>query len=104
MSRPRARIRWNGDAVFGRARAGAARGLQLGAEHLLAGSLKEVPIAEVTLERSGTAAVGTSNTSSPASPTTPRTPRACTRTSPPGTAQDGRRSSSKGRCRGRTAR
>jgi hypothetical protein len=57
MSRPRGRIRWNGDAVLDRARAGAVRGLQLGAEHLLAESRKEVPIAEGTLERSGAATV-----------------------------------------------
>jgi len=57
VSRARTRIRWNGDAVLGRARAGAARGLRLGAEHLLAESRTEVPIAEGTLERSGTATV-----------------------------------------------
>ncbi|MFD7103111.1 hypothetical protein EYS09_09750 [Streptomyces kasugaensis] len=58
MSRlPRARVRWNGDQVLGRARAGAVRGLLLGAEHLLAESRRKVPIAEGTLERSGTASV-----------------------------------------------
>ncbi|WP_432110787.1 hypothetical protein [Streptomyces sp. YPW6] len=58
MSRAaRTRIRWNGDAVLGRARQGAVRGLRLGAEHLLAESRAEVPIAEGTLERSGTATV-----------------------------------------------
>ncbi|MEU9606388.1 hypothetical protein [Streptomyces sp. NPDC048057] len=55
--RPRARVRWNGEQVLGRARAGAVRGLLLGAEHLLAESRKEVPIAEGTLERSGAATV-----------------------------------------------
>jgi len=55
--RPRSRIRWNGDQVLGRARAGAVRGLLLGAEHLLAESRKEVPIAEGTLERSSAATV-----------------------------------------------
>jgi len=55
--RPRSRIRWNGEQVLGRARAGAVRGLLLGAEHLLAESRKEVPIAEGTLERSGAATV-----------------------------------------------
>ncbi|MEV5527826.1 hypothetical protein [Streptomyces prunicolor] len=55
--RPRSRIRWNGDQVLGRARAGVVRGLLLGAEHLLAESRNEVPIAEGTLERSGTASV-----------------------------------------------
>ena len=62
MSRlPRARIRWNGDQVLGRARAGAVRGLLLGAEHLLAESRHEVPIAEGTLERSGATSVDEAN-------------------------------------------
>lgn len=59
--RPRTRIRWNGDQVLGHARAGAVRGLLLGAEHLLAESRKEVPIAEGTLERSGATSVDEAN-------------------------------------------
>lgn len=50
---PRARVRWNGEQVLGRAQAGAVCGLLLGAEHVLAESRKEAPIAEGTLERSG---------------------------------------------------
>ncbi|MET7616961.1 hypothetical protein [Streptomyces sp. NPDC005408] len=61
MSRARTRIRWNGDAVLKNARAGAVRGLRLGAEHLLAESRTEVPIAEGTLERSGVATVDEQN-------------------------------------------
>ncbi|TYK47156.1 hypothetical protein [Actinomadura decatromicini] len=38
-------------------RAGAVRGLQLGAEHLLQVSRLQVPIEEATLERSGVASV-----------------------------------------------
>lgn len=45
------------DDLTGRERAGAVRGLQLGAEHLLQASRLEVPIEEATLERSGVASV-----------------------------------------------
>ncbi|WP_323182521.1 hypothetical protein [Streptomyces nigrescens] len=45
----RARVRWNGQQILGRARQGALRGLLLGAEHLLAEPRKEVPITEGTL-------------------------------------------------------
>ncbi|GAA2298307.1 hypothetical protein GCM10010402_66130 [Actinomadura luteofluorescens] len=38
-------------------RAGAVRGLRLGAEHLLQASRLQVPIEEATLERSGVASV-----------------------------------------------
>ncbi|MEV7501731.1 hypothetical protein [Streptomyces sp. NPDC093018] len=62
MSRSaRAHVRWNGEQVLGRARQGALRGLLLGAEHLLAESRKEVPIAEGTLERSGATSVDEAN-------------------------------------------
>ncbi|WP_032769828.1 hypothetical protein [Streptomyces sp. CNS654] len=54
----RARLTWNGDAVIRGTRAGAARGLRLGAEHVLQVSRERVPIEEGTLERSGTATVG----------------------------------------------
>ncbi|WP_445396440.1 hypothetical protein ACSMX9_22585 [Streptomyces sp. LE64] len=53
----RTRVRWNGPAVQGAARAGAVRGLRLAAEHLLAESRRRVPIEEATLERSGVASV-----------------------------------------------
>ncbi|MEU4178200.1 hypothetical protein [Streptomyces sp. NPDC026589] len=53
----RARLTWNGDAVLKGTRAGAARGLRLGAEHVLQVSRGRAPIEEGTLERSGTATV-----------------------------------------------
>lgn len=57
MSPQRARLRWNGDAALRGTRQGAARGLRLAAEHVLAESRRRVPIEEGTLERSGTATV-----------------------------------------------
>ncbi|WP_329219248.1 hypothetical protein [Streptomyces microflavus] len=53
----RARLQWNGEAVIRGTRAGAARGLRLGAEHVLQVSRGRAPIEEGTLERSGTATV-----------------------------------------------
>ncbi|MFD3572805.1 hypothetical protein [Streptomyces sp. NPDC058644] len=53
----RTRLRWNGDAVLAATRQGAARGLRLGAEHVLEVSRRRVPIEEATLERSGVATV-----------------------------------------------
>ncbi|MGW4305074.1 hypothetical protein [Streptomyces californicus] len=53
----RARLTWNGAAVIRGTRAGAARGLRLGAEHVLQVSRERAPIEEGTLERSGTATV-----------------------------------------------
>lgn len=53
----RARLTWNGDAVLRGTRAGAARGLRLGSEHVLQVSRGRAPIEEGTLERSGTATV-----------------------------------------------
>ncbi|MFD3902970.1 hypothetical protein HXS80_20495 [Streptomyces sp. CB04723] len=53
----RARLTWNGDAVIRGTRASAARGLRLGAEHVLQVSRGRAPIEEGTLERSGTATV-----------------------------------------------
>ncbi|MFD6885143.1 hypothetical protein [Streptomyces sp. NPDC059957] len=53
----RARLRWNGNAATGAIREAAARGLLLGAEHVLAESRKRVPINEGTLERSGASSV-----------------------------------------------
>jgi hypothetical protein len=57
MSPQRARLEWNGEAVADAVREAAARGLLLGAEHILTESRKVVPIAEGTLERSGAASV-----------------------------------------------
>jgi hypothetical protein len=53
----RAQIQWNGDAVLAAMRAGAVRGVRLGAEHLLQVSRARVPIEEATLERSGVVTV-----------------------------------------------
>ncbi|MGW0465419.1 hypothetical protein ACWDX6_09135 [Streptomyces sp. NPDC003027] len=53
----RARLRWNGDAATTAIREAAARGLLLGAEHVLSASRQRVPIAEGTLERSGATSV-----------------------------------------------
>lgn len=53
----RARLRWNGDVATDAIREAAARGLLLGAEHVLAASRQRVPIAEGTLERSGATSV-----------------------------------------------
>ncbi|MFF2014004.1 hypothetical protein ACFVWY_33765 [Streptomyces sp. NPDC058195] len=53
----RAQITWNGDAASEALHAAAARGLRLGAEHVLERSRARVPIEEGTLERSGTATV-----------------------------------------------
>ncbi|MEU3222613.1 hypothetical protein ABZ695_05570 [Streptomyces sp. NPDC006976] len=53
----RTRLRWNGDAATGAIREAAARGLLLGAEHVLAASRQRVPINEGTLERSGATSV-----------------------------------------------
>jgi hypothetical protein len=53
----RATVTWNGAAVTGLARDGAARGLLLGGEHILGESNKQVPLDEGPLERSGTATV-----------------------------------------------
>ncbi|MCM2420304.1 hypothetical protein [Streptomyces sp. RKAG293] len=53
----RARLRFNGQAATSAIRAGAARGLLLGAEHVLQVSRGRVPIEEGTLERSGSTSV-----------------------------------------------
>ncbi|MCQ8829859.1 hypothetical protein [Streptomyces malaysiensis] len=53
----RARLTWNGAAALRGARAGAARGLRLAAEHVLERSRARVPIEEGILERSGVASV-----------------------------------------------
>lgn len=53
----RARLHWNGQAVSAAVREAAARGLRIGAEHILAESRELVPIEEATLERSGVATV-----------------------------------------------
>lgn len=53
----RAHVTYNGPAVLGAMRAGAVRGVRLGAEHLLAVARSRVPIEEATLERSGVVSV-----------------------------------------------
>ncbi|PJN40511.1 hypothetical protein CG747_12630 [Streptomyces sp. CB02959] len=50
-------VRWEGAAVTAALRRAAARGVRLGAEHVLAESRRRVPIEEGTLERSGVASV-----------------------------------------------
>ncbi len=51
------KVQWYGAMAKGKAKAGAARGLFLGAEHVLEESRRLVPIEEGTLERSGLASV-----------------------------------------------
>ncbi|UWM52073.1 minor capsid protein [Streptomyces carpaticus] len=57
MSPPTYRLRWDGAQAQAAIREAAARGLRLGAEHVLAESRRRVPIDEGTLERSGAASV-----------------------------------------------
>lgn len=51
------RLRFNGAPAARQMREGAARGLYLAAEHVLAGSNDVVPLDEATLQHSGTASV-----------------------------------------------
>lgn len=67
----RAQIRWNGDLALAAMRAGAVRGVRLGAEHLLQVSRTRVPIEEGTLERSGVASVDESSVTAAVSYDTP---------------------------------
>ncbi|AVH58382.1 MULTISPECIES: hypothetical protein [Streptomyces] len=64
-------IRWNGDAALAAIRAGAVRGVRLGAEHLLQVSRERVPIEEATLERSGVVSVDESSMTAVVSYDTP---------------------------------
>ena len=48
---------WNGPKVKANERKGAAKGLYLGAEHVLEEATRLVPIVEGTLQRSGVASV-----------------------------------------------
>ncbi|MFD7072312.1 hypothetical protein ACFV97_34330 [Streptomyces sp. NPDC059913] len=66
-----ARLRWNGAAATGAIREAAARGLLLGAEHVLAASRQRVPINEGTLERSGATSVDEQQMSAAVSYDTP---------------------------------
>lgn len=50
----KATIRWHGEVATARARAGAARGLRLGAEYVLEEANRLVPLDEGTLFESGT--------------------------------------------------
>ncbi len=65
------RLQWNGAAATEIMRRAAARGLLLGAEHVLTESRKRVPIAEGTLERSGAASVDEQSLTSAVSYDTP---------------------------------
>ncbi|XXZ49909.1 hypothetical protein AAGT00_16560 [Streptomyces cavourensis] len=67
----RTRLRWNGDAAAGAIREAAARGLLLGAEHVLAASRQRVPINEGILERSGATSVDESTMTAAVSYDTP---------------------------------
>jgi hypothetical protein len=67
----RAQIRWDGDAALAAIRAGAVRGVRLGAEHLLQVSRARVPIEEATLERSGVVSVDESSVTAAVSYDTP---------------------------------
>lgn len=51
------RLRFDGATAAGELRAAAARGLYLGAEHVLGESQEVVPLDEAALSRSGTASV-----------------------------------------------
>ncbi|MEF3114488.1 hypothetical protein [Streptomyces chrestomyceticus] len=53
----RARLRWNGAAATAAIHQAAARGVRLGAEHVLGVSRQRVPLDEGTLERSGAVSV-----------------------------------------------
>lgn len=57
MAVQRTRLVWRGDLVMPAVRRAAARGLELGMEHVLAESNKLVPLDEDTLERSGKASI-----------------------------------------------
>ena len=50
-------VKWYGEKASGAEKKGAARGLMLGAEHVLEEANRLVPIEEGTLLRSGTASV-----------------------------------------------
>ncbi|MGH3862509.1 hypothetical protein [Actinokineospora sp.] len=65
------RLDWDGIAVTADMREAAVQGLQLGAEHLLGESRKEVPLEEATLERSGAASVDASTLTAAVSYDTP---------------------------------
>ena len=67
----RARFQWTGAPLVGAVRQAAARGLLLGAEHVLQVSRTQVPIDEATLERSGTASVDSSSLTAAISYDTP---------------------------------
>ncbi|CAM5491379.1 hypothetical protein SROCM77S_04003 [Streptomyces rochei] len=67
----RTRLRWNGGAALRGTKSGAARGLRLAAEHVLAESRRIVPIEEATLERSGVATIDESSLTAAVSYDTP---------------------------------
>jgi hypothetical protein len=55
------RFTWHGQQWLAEAREAAARGLELGLEHVLAKANELVPLEEGTLERSGTVSVDAAN-------------------------------------------
>ncbi|GAA1977410.1 minor capsid protein [Kitasatospora viridis] len=54
-------FRWDGDRWLAAAREAAARGLELGLEHVLTQANQLVPLEEGTLERSGKVSMDTAN-------------------------------------------
>ncbi|MGW8374265.1 minor capsid protein [Streptomyces sp. ODS28] len=67
----RTRLRWNGEAALRGTHEGAARGLRLAAEHVLAKSRERVPLDEGPLERSGVATIDESSLDAAVSYDTP---------------------------------
>ncbi|MFE0189293.1 minor capsid protein [Streptomyces sp. NPDC058989] len=67
----RTRLTWRGDQVLTGTQEGAARGLRIAGEHVLAKSRELVPIEEGTLERSGVATVDESSLTAAVSYDTP---------------------------------
>jgi len=64
-------ITWNGSAAKTAARRGAARGVGLAAEHVLAESRQVVPIDEATLSRSGVTGIDETSATASVSYDTP---------------------------------
>lgn len=67
----RTRLRWNGEQALRGTEAGAARGLRVAGEHILAKSRERVPLDEGPLERSGVATVDEGNLTAAVSYDTP---------------------------------
>lgn len=67
----RGRVQWTGNAALAAMKAGAVRGVRLGAEHVLQVSNGRVPIEEATLERSGVVSVDENDVTAAVSYDTP---------------------------------